>query len=158
MGVSTVRGLAIYNAYGPGIFVTSGANGSTIAGNFIGTDASGIAPLLGNQGSGVYLDGASGVKVGGFSPDLRNVIVGNTAEGVTIVGPGSGNQVMGNYIGVDVTGDAALGNYRGVVIQNSTQNNLVGGPGERRNVISGNQDAGVAIVALARRATGFKVI
>jgi titin len=59
----------------------------------------------------------------------------------------NGNLVIGNYIGTDATGAVDLGNTdSGVKFTNGAQSNLIGGdtPGER-NVISGNDDWGVAI-------------
>jgi CSLREA domain-containing protein len=41
----------------------------------------------------------------------RNIISGNTVDGIQINGAGAtGNVVQGNYIGLDATGTAALGN------------------------------------------------
>src|SRR5262249_26231453 len=88
--------------------------------------------------------GATGNTIGGTTAGARNVISGNLisdiGSGVEIGGPGtSGNHVVGNYIGVDPSGAAALPNRDGVVIGKGATDNQIGGttPGER-NVISGN--------------------
>lgn len=121
-----------------GIEVLGDSN--VIAGNYIGTDASGSVSVP-NGMEGVWIaPGAENNVVGGSTPGERNVISGNRLFGVSISGPGaSGNVVKGNYIGVDATGGARLANRYGVVISKGAQNNTVGGvaPGER-NVISGN--------------------
>ena len=54
--------------------------------------------------------------------------------------------VQGNYIGVDASGRVPLKNRYGVVLDNSSQSNIIGGsvPAEA-NVISGNQSAGILI-------------
>src|SRR5205807_3421282 len=52
---------------------------NTVQGNFIGTDAAGIAALP-NTGDGVKLDGASSNAIGDASPGQGNVISGNGGE------------------------------------------------------------------------------
>ena len=55
--------------------------------------------------------------------------------------------VIGNYIGIDASGTAALPNfYHGAQIVDGAEYNRIGGPtsGER-NIISGNRNYGVAI-------------
>ena len=58
-----------------------------------------------------------------------------------------GNVIAGNYIGIDVTGTSALGNgIHGVVI--SAPSNTIGGTtAGARNVIFGNNQAGIRIVS-----------
>jgi len=76
-----------------------------------------------------------------------NVISGNDDLGLSMRDPGTANNVItGNYIGTDVTGSLALGNgNHGIMIQRSADNTIGGlTPGER-NVISGNEAAGVRI-------------
>ena len=75
-----VRGLAINRAPGNGINVGPRGPGAVIAGNFIGTDASGLA-VPGLQTIGVSSSmSANNVLVGGTNPADRNVIAGNTKE------------------------------------------------------------------------------
>src|SRR5207244_1279464 len=87
-----------------------------VAGNLIGTDATGAMPL----GSliGVWLRAPSNT-VGGVSASARNVISANTSYGVAIEGtalhPIGGNLVEGNYIGTSASGSVALGNATGVL-------------------------------------------
>jgi hypothetical protein len=91
---------------------------------------------------------ASGTTIGGTTSGARNVISGNDGEGVIIDGAGtSGNTVSGNYIGIDASGTAALGNQSdGIEIQGDASNNTIGGTSAgARNVISANGDAGVEI-------------
>jgi hypothetical protein len=68
------------------------------------------------------------------------VISGNVLFGVSISGPGtSGNVLKGNFIGVDVTGAAALGNHHGIEISFGAEANTIGGSAEGEgNVISAN--------------------
>jgi parallel beta-helix repeat protein len=125
-----------------------GTTGNVVSGNYIGTTVYGIAPV-GNAENGVYITlGAQNNVIGGDVAGERNVISGNDINGVDISGSGTtGNTVSGNYIGTDAGGTADLGNSgSGVYIYNQAQNNTVGGDAAgERNVISGNEWAGVGI-------------
>jgi len=132
-----------------------------VAGNLIGTAISG-ASALPNTTAGVWIvNGAAGNTVGGTVPGARNVISGNDGSGITITveDPGlfpSRNRVQGNFIGTDVTGTHDLGNALAGVEITDAFDNLVGGTvAGARNVISGNEGAGVRISGSA--ATGNRV-
>jgi hypothetical protein len=139
----------------------SSGTGNLVQGNFIGTDVNGTA-ALGNAtavgGSGVYINGVDNNTIGGTTAAERNVISGNgnpfLSPGVEIVGSGgTGNLVQGNYIGVDVTGGLALGNYgEGVVITSSPGNTIGGTSAGARNVISANGLVGIEISGAAATA------
>jgi hypothetical protein len=124
-----------------------GTDYNTIRGNCIGTDASGLQALDG--GYGVRVEGGAQYNVvGGTTSGERNLISGNQG-GVVINDSGTmSNTVVGNYIGTDASGMAALGNGLGVSLNSGSQRNRVGGvsPSER-NVISGNHGDGVWIQA-----------
>jgi CSLREA domain-containing protein len=119
--------------------VAFGGLGSSLQGNFIGTDITGTI-TLGNGGSGVVT--GNGALVGGTTPAARNVISGNHGFGNISLGSnnaGAQATVQGNFIGTDLTGTIALTNpLPGISISGS--GNLIGGlvPGAQ-NVISGNQ-------------------
>jgi hypothetical protein len=89
---------------------------NVVAGNFVGTDATGTKALPNGDGpsqNGVGIGWSDGNRVGtdgdGVGDDLeRNIISGNYWDGVSILG--SNNVVAGNYIGTDVTGTQPLGN------------------------------------------------
>ena len=137
-----IRGLSITDFRGAGVRVASGA-GAIIEGNFIGTDATGALDA-GNFGPGVLL-AASGATVGGAAPAGRNVLSGNRGAGVVIAEGTTGNQVLGNLIGVSKDGTAVLLNSsHGVNVQGI--GNVVGGTAAGAgNVISGNNGAGVLV-------------
>src|SRR5262249_53741005 len=86
----------------------------------------------------------------------RNVISGNVGIGVRIVDNGTtGNVVLGNYIGTNSTGMAALGNgAEGVVISggDGTANTVGGLTTEARNVISATRDNGISIFSTGETA------
>jgi hypothetical protein len=125
----TIRGLAI-NRMSNAITVTVG--GAVIAGNFLGTDASGTIVKT-NSNDGVV---ATASLIGGSSPADRNVISGNNGHPII----GDALVIQGNLIGLNAAGTAALGNGSGVSL---FPGSLVGGstPGER-NVIAGTASGG----------------
>jgi titin len=111
----------------------------------IGTDAAGLTRLP-NRTGGISVNTSNDNIIGGTSPAARNVISGNGAPatvafGINILNSSSNNQILGNYIGTDVTGTAILANSStGVNVNTGTASgNIIGGgaPGAG-NVISGN--------------------
>jgi len=66
-------------------------------GNFIGTDATGSAPLA-NRFNGVGITSAS-YNLIGERPLARNVIAGNRLSGITIESNSLANAISGNFIG-----------------------------------------------------------
>jgi hypothetical protein len=127
---NTQAGVAILNP---------GATGNLIAGNYIGTDASGTE-ALGNGRYGIVLDFSDGANtIGGTTVGARNIISGNGHSGVFIYAE-IGDVVVGNYIGTDVTGTGALGNSQAGVLSTGNIGIRIGGPGPGEgNVIAGNQ-------------------
>ncbi len=125
---------------------TGDASGNQVLGNYIGTNADGDAAIP-NAQAGVDIQ-TSGNTIGGATAGARNVISGSGTFGVVIggSGPAGGNQLLGNYIGINATGDAPIANgFSGVEIH--TSNNTVGGTSaDAGNVISGNGGSGVQIV------------
>ena len=106
-----------------GIYATAGAWNNTIAGNYIGTNATGTAAMA-NVENGIFLDlGAHDNLIG---PD--NVISGNGLCGIRLLGGNTaGNQIAGNIIGADASGEAALGNsLAGIELAEGTHGNVIG--------------------------------
>ena len=116
-----------------GVGIVSGANGNIVEGNYIGTNATGTAPLGNGNFAGVFIANAPNNTIGGTTPGARNIISGNS-RGVLIQSAGStGNFVQGNYIGTDVTGKLPMGNGdSGVKLFGAGGNNTIGGttPGQ----------------------------
>jgi parallel beta-helix repeat protein len=136
--------------------------GATIQANFIGTDAAGTAKVANGGDGGVSVDSSTDVTIGGADPSARNVISGNTADGIHLFAGGP-VKIQGNYIGTDVTGAAALGNgQEGVSASggnNGKADNTIGGTtAAAGNVISGNGDAGVLVVNGTGNLLGFNRI
>jgi len=122
----------------------SAARHNVVRGNLIGTNASGTGAVANSIGI-LIADDAQYNVVGGAAAGERNVISGNSGAGINIDvmkgGPaGHHNAIVGNYIGVDVGGSAALSNFVGVQMCRAAADNTVGGgaPGEG-NVIAGSR-------------------
>jgi subtilisin-like proprotein convertase family protein len=119
--------------------------GNQVSGNYIGTDATG-AMARGND-RGVFVDDSQANTIGGTVAGERNVISGNSGPGIRLRSPGTqGNRVSGNYIGLSAGGNTDLGNgLQGILISDGASNNTVGGGTGERNVISGNEGAGLEV-------------
>ena len=87
-----------------------GDQSDVVAGNYIGTDASGNE-ALGNTTDGVILEtGASNDLIGGTNAGSGNVISGNGAAGVLLRDGAAGNAIAGNRIGTNAGGTSYLPN------------------------------------------------
>ncbi|MDA2927926.1 CSLREA domain-containing protein, partial [Acidobacteria bacterium AH-259-G07] len=131
-----------------GVILQSGATGTWVQGNFIGTDLTGKV-ALGNRSFGVFVTESSNNTIGGTTTGARNIISAN-GRGLVITDRSTGNVAQGNYIGTDVTGTMALGNAgTGVAIGNGANNNTIGGTAAGAgNVISANGQEGINIAAV----------
>lgn len=135
---STVRGLVINDFESMGILVHTGANGVTIQSNYLGTDITGTVDV-GNLDAGIQVRSNDNL-IGGALVRDRNVISGNEARGVAFFSFGTidNNVVQNNYIGVDATGLAGLGNDdHGLQLWDTDNTRIL------TNVISGNETDGI---------------
>ncbi len=151
---STIRGLVINRFTDDGIDIAAGSDGHTIAGNYIGLDSSGTVDQ-GNAGHGIKIAGAN-TTVGGTIANTRNIISGNSRQGVIITGAAAANNtVLGNYIGTDVSGALDRGNdNNGVFVEDTGASNIIGGSiAGAGNVISGNVEAGIEVVGTTTAGT-----
>ncbi|CAN5912984.1 hypothetical protein BH23PLA1_BH23PLA1_19790 [soil metagenome] len=159
-GNSVVRGLVINRFSSHGI-VLQDLGRNTIAGNYIGTDATGRFDA-GNAGLGIFVANVGANMIGGDTLSARNLISANGGCGVLIMGAGaSGNVIQGNFIGTDITGQQRLGNmFDGISVVNAA-GTIIGGlapaPSEgfssrlvapTGNLISGNWANGISIIGL----------
>jgi titin len=121
--------------------------GTSIRNNYIGTDVSGTVDL-GNTLHGVVIaSGSDQNLIGGSSATSRNLISGNDGSGIVLNAAGSlSNRIVSNFIGTNISGTADLGNSGHGVLIDSTSNVTLGDlPLGNRNLISGNDQAGVII-------------
>lgn len=125
-----------------GIFVNDGDN-TIVTANYIGLNINGT--VLGNGDHGIALTGGSdGGTIGGNTADLSNVISGNISNGIYLEASLS-NTILGNLIGTNTTGTAAIANgANGVYLNSSSNSNIIGGTAStERNIISGNMASGI---------------
>ncbi len=132
-----------------GVQIVSDSDGNTIAGNKIGTDVSGTValpdPTYYKFNNGVEID-TSCVRntIGGLATGAGNLISGNWT-GIGVIGA-TDSLIEGNKIGTDITESKALGNfYWGVMLQEAGDNTVGGVAPGAGNLISGNDEGGVAI-------------
>jgi hypothetical protein len=145
-GPDTIGGLTSAPGTGAGnlisgniVFGIVSGNQDVIAGNMIGTNATGLAAL--GNGAGIQLGGDHST-IGGTAAGSRNIISGNIGLGgggwdnTSIIVGGNYNLVQGNYVGTDITGTTGLGRERGISITGAY--NTIGGlTAASRNIISG---------------------
>ena len=118
-GESILRGLVINRFAGHGILVSGtgppGAGGHQIFGCRVGTDFDGLQ-ALGNGGDGIRIErGTPDTTIGGPVQTDRNLISGNTGNGITLELVGFLNRqsltrIRNNFIGTDLAGTDRLGN------------------------------------------------
>ena len=135
-----------------------GSTDVVVAGNLIGTDATGSAAI--GNGTGVIIDDSSDIMVGesehaGADPVLeRNIISGNFV-GVYILSDGdpgglptTGNVLSGNDIGTNLAGTAALSNLDfDVRIAGASSTTIGGSTAGAGNVISASGGNGIEILS-----------
>ena len=129
---------------GAGVLVENvDTDSNVIEGNRIGTNVSGVAALP-NLGHGVQIRSGPDANV-----VADNLIAGNGGSGVFIGDlAGQQNEVVGNRIGVNTDGSAALPNMQnGIEILSSTQTEI------SENLIAGNLGSGI----VASNATGIVI-
>ncbi len=131
-----------------GIYFGNVADNNIIAGNFIGTNPAGTSAI--SNGYGVRISTGTGNTIGGTTAADRNIISGYTTDAIYITS--DSNTVIGNYVGTDYTGTAAIHNTGGYGIEVSGANNNVIGAPNAGNVVS----AGVAGIMIVN-ASGTKI-
>lgn len=120
------------------------ADYNAVTGNWIGTSLEGTEDY-GNTGSGIYISG--GVNNTSIN---NNVVSGNGEYGIHIEQTNSYNtshhSILGNIIGLNASGTAALANdSHGIFVVNSNDIAIGDGTEGGRNVISGNLQHGIQI-------------
>lgn len=156
VGDASERNLISGNSFAGMTVVGEGSDGNIVAGNLIGTDASGMTAVgNGNRGVGIF-GGAQNNRIGTDADGSRdaierNVISGNLWEGVGIYEQNTTeNVVAGNLIGVDAAGLSGVPNVKGgvVVFDGATDNRIGGYVIAAANSIAFNTDDGVAITSV----------
>lgn len=149
----TVRGLVV-NRWPQCAIQAIGADDLVVEGNFLGVDPTGeIGYRMGVSTTGVAVYGSPGgppannVRIGGTSPQARNVIGGfGKGWGFGVVFSGvSSSRIEGNYIGTNRGGTTQLGHGQGIML-NTTSDVTVGGivSGARNLLV--DSDMGINLV------------
>ena len=131
------------NAYGIRLG-NSTALANVIQGNLIGTDAAGTSRIP--NYSGISFGFANFNLIGGASPGVRNVISGNNSDGVDVnCCAAANNTIQGNYIGTDISGSGALGNFGSGINAWSSGTTIGGTNAGEGNIIAFNGSRGVTV-------------
>lgn len=149
-GFDAGEGNVISNNTGDGIDI-NGAATVTIVGNYIGINPDGDTAMA-NGDNGIEVQDGNNIFIGcasGGATHAKNVISGNTANGIKFTGTASINnsRIEANYIGLNVDGDAIIANGEdGIYVTGVDLDDgiLIGADdADSRNVISGNGDDGI---------------
>jgi len=140
------------------------AQNIVIKGNFIGTNPAGNAAIP-NKGNGImFVSGTINNTIGGESAADRNVISGNTGNGIVLethntyaqteANSPNGHTISNNYIGVNANGTGGLGNaINGILLQSRAHSNII-----KNNVISGHNGANSYGVLIQNSGTNNNVL
>ncbi|MFT5141817.1 MAG: putative repeat protein (TIGR01451 family) [Rhodothermales bacterium] len=131
-----------------GLVVSESGAGSQIEGLLITDFLNGIVietssvtvtrcELTNNSSSGILIDGGRENTIGGQSEADRNYLYTNARFGIEII-DGSQNMVLGNWIGMESTGQSPSGNLRGGIRVSGGDHNAVGGISETPGDAPGN--------------------
>jgi hypothetical protein len=117
----------------------------TILANRIGTNAGGTAAMPNNGGvyasasaTGIQIGDATGTTFGAACSGHCNLISGNIGDGITVAAGADDAVVQSNFLGTNLSGNAQVGNTRGISAYAAGLTLGGAGSGEG-NVISGNQ-------------------
>lgn len=132
----------------------TGATGTLVQGNFLGTDISGSLGLFPTPYD-IIINGSAGNTIGGTSAGKGNLISAAVSAGLSILNAGgSNNLVVGNVIGRG-QGGPTLANNVGVLISNAPNNTVGGTTSGAANIISGNTTNTIQVTGAG--ATGNQV-
>ncbi|MFZ4655799.1 MAG: NosD domain-containing protein [Caldilineaceae bacterium] len=116
-----------------------------VQGNIVGLDRSGTYTMA-TTATGISISQASHNQIGGTEVGARNLIAGCNI-GVSIGNErATYNVIQGNWLGVDSSGQKALGNGSGITIFQGSYNLIGGESNGARNLIAGSQLNGIELL------------
>ncbi|MCA1686786.1 MAG: right-handed parallel beta-helix repeat-containing protein, partial [Planctomycetia bacterium] len=131
---------------GNGLGVQIEASGTSVQGNFIGTDKGGTAPL-GNAGDGVrVVGGVSNTLIGGTAAGAGNLIAANGGAGIDVTqakGSPTKTTIQGNTLGTDVNRSGTLPNATGISITGGSATTVGGNAPGARNLVWHSKNDGI---------------
>ncbi len=154
-GSQTVRTNVLSGNAHNGLEIGGNASGVTVDPDIMGLNTIGNAPVP-NGNDGVLIDGtAHGNIVGGYLSSVipQNILSGNGAYGIAIIGAAHDNQIFNTWIGTSTSGLTAMPNGQGgIYIGGTVTNTLIGGTSTdpsmpSLNLISGNTGNGITLAA-----------
>ncbi|MET0382596.1 MAG: hypothetical protein ABW032_04150, partial [Burkholderiaceae bacterium] len=127
-----------------GIYANGGSNIS-VMGSYVGVNAAGTAALA-NGNDGILYSSVANGTIGSTAAGGGNLLSGNATRGIEITASSSGIVVVGNAIGVNAGGTAAVANgTHGIGITNSSGVTIGGTAAGSGNLISGNASYGIDV-------------
>jgi len=139
------RGLAI-NGFSSEIQLY-GDGAQSVEGCFLGTtiDGTQAATTANVNRIGVRIQGPGAYRIGGLTPDTRNVISGDSS-GIAFFAASNGARIEGNLIGTNAAGTVGISPRATGISTGSYQTLMIGGTDiDARNVISGNGFWGIYV-------------
>ncbi len=147
IGEASPGGRNIISSNGDGgIILVYGAPANVIKGNYIGVDVSGQVSL-GNSGPGIIIFNSVRNIIGGTGTGEGNLISGNLEAGIELYSSGTvDNNILGNFIGTDNSGEKPIGNLIGINIHGGANSNQIGNDNEEgQNIIANSKEEGILI-------------
>jgi parallel beta-helix repeat protein len=153
VGNGTVGGRNIISGNnGHGFEIGGNSHYNKVHGNYIGLNAGGTG-AIGNGQNGLQLvSGPQYNQIGSTEAARRNVISGNGSTGIVIGNYASSNEVLGNYIGTDPAGTAAVANNNdGIHVEGADcfDNRIGDGTVSGRNLVAGNREQGIYLYGVS---------
>ena len=120
-----------------GVHIALGASNNVVQGNYIGVSTQGSFAVP-NQNHGVFIfNNALNNTIGGTTAGARNVISGNSNDGISI-DSSNGTLIQGNFIGTNAQGDAAINNVSDNLAVANSSNTIIGGSTTAPGTAPGN--------------------
>ena len=126
-------------------------DGTTQSGATLNTAATGT-----NARMRIVLDGSDAGNVPGLQASatvtIKGLVIGGFARGIQLSGGSDGSRILGDFIGTDGTGRLDRGNSGSGILVNSEDVRIGSVARGDRNLVSGNDSAGISLGIAARSA------